>query len=399
MMSIVKTNALILLLFLFPAVIKSQVKFIEVSTLQEMEAVQKKASDQMLMLFVDVYATWCGPCKMMDQQVYVDPVVGDFMNARFVSVRLDGECEYGMQYVAEQQLEGYPTMYIFSDKGDRVSKIVGFTPAEELVASLTSTSEGYQKVKKYRAMHITGTLEAEDFADYIAVVREMGNLEEADKLAGDYMEKVMEPKLSDNDIRVVAFHMDMDDAWWSTFASDKDRLKRILGDDYLPAMEEIYNKTLMKAVEEDRIDLISKLANDLSPLVEVETGSWDLRSLPFIQYYYYSERTEELIKYVDQRFESDRKGDHRWLYGAASQITDMDQQTQTESLLKKEAEWFAACIELEEHFDYFFYQGMVLFFLKNREDAKSSFLKAESMANTPEQQELIAQVLGFVNNR
>ena len=77
----------------------------------------------------------------------------------------------------------------------------------------------------------------------------------------------------------------------------------------------------------------------------------------------------------------------------------MDQQTQTESLLKKEAEWFAACIELEEHFDYFFYQGMVLFFLKNREDAKASFLKAESMASTPEQQEMIAQVLGFVNNR
>jgi hypothetical protein len=102
---------------------------------------------------------------------------------------------------------------------------------------------------------------------------------------------------------------------------------------------------------------------------------------------------------VDQRFASDRKGDHRWLFGAASQITDMDQQTQTESLLKKEAEWFAACIALEEHFDYFFYQGMVQFFLKERADARDSFLKAESLADTPEQQELIAQVLGFVNSR
>jgi hypothetical protein len=77
----------------------------------------------------------------------------------------------------------------------------------------------------------------------------------------------------------------------------------------------------------------------------------------------------------------------------------MDQQTQTALLLKKEAEWFAACIELEEHFDYFFYQGMVLFFMKDREEAKTSFLKAESMASTPEQQELIAQVLGFVNQQ
>ena len=91
-----------------------------------------------------------------------------------------------------------------------------------------------------------------------------------------------------------------------------------------------------------------------------------------------SESLDELIAYVDQRFETDRKDDHRWLYGAASQITDMDQQYQTALLLKKEAEWFATCIDLEEHFDYFFYHGMVLFFLKEREEAKTSFLKAES---------------------
>jgi len=398
-MSLFKSFALILLLLLIPVVIKSQVQFIEVSTLQEMEAVQKKASDQMLMLYVDVYATWCGPCKMMDQQVYTDPAVADFMNTQFVNVRLDGECDYGRQYVTEQQLEGYPTMYIFSDEGERVSKIVGFTPAEELVVTLKSTTEGYQKVKRFRSMHRQGTLEDADFADYIAVVREMGNLEEADKLAGEYVEQVMDSKLSDNDIRVVAFHMDLDDTWWNTFSADRERLGRILGEDYLPAMEKIYNNTLIKAVEEDRIDLVSKLANELSPLVEKETGSWDLRSLPFIQYYYYTEQTEDLINYVDQRFETDRKGDHRWLYGAASQITDMDQQTQNESLLKKEAEWFAACIELEEHFDYFFYQGMVLFFLQEREDARSSFLKAESMASTPEQKQLIAQVLGFVKSQ
>lgn len=398
-MSILKTYTLFMLLMLLPVAINSQVKFIEVSTLQEMAAAQKQASDQMLMLFVDVYATWCGPCKMMDQQVYTDPSVADYMNAHFVNVRLDGECDYGRQYVAQQGLEGYPTMYIFSDDGDRVSNVVGFTPAEELVAKLTSTSEGYQKVKIFKARYEQGTLEAEAFAEYIKMVREMGNLEEADKLADEYMEKVMDPKLSDSDIRVVAFHMDLDDAWWSTFASDKNRLMRLLGKDYVTAMEKIYNNSLIKAVEEERIDLISKMAYELSPLVEGEIDSWDLRSLPFIQYYYYGEAMQELISYVDQRFETDRKDDHRWLFGAASQITDMDQQTQTALLLKKEAQWFAACIELEEHFDYFFYQGMVQFFLKDREEAKASFLKAESMASTSEQQELIAQVLGFVNQQ
>ena len=391
----------IVLLLVGPLTMKAQVEFIEVETLAQMNAAQKKASDQMLMLFVDVYATWCGPCKMMDSEVYTDPNVADYMNAHYVSVRLDGESDFGRIYASEQQLEGYPSMFIFSDDGERVSQIVGFTQATELVTTLASVSEGFGKIKIYRARHQKGTLDPQGFAGYITLVRDMGNHEEAERLASEYMEQMMESKskLSDNDIKVVAFYMDLDDTWWEEFSSDPERLRRVLGEDFMLAMEKIYNNTLVKGVENERIDLISLMANELAPLVESETSSWDLRSLPFIQYYYYTNKTGELISYIDQRFATDRKGDHRWLYSAASQITDMDQQYRTEVLLKKELEWYNICINLEEHFDYYFYRGMVFVFLSENDSAKESFLKAESLASTQEQREMIAQVLGFINSR
>jgi len=397
----IKTSILLLLLLVAPLTMYAQVEFIEVETLEQMKAAQKKASDGMLMLFVDVYATWCGPCKTMDSEVYTESAVADYMNAHYLSVKLDGESDFGRIYASEQELEGYPSMFIFSDDGERVSRIIGFTPAEDLLASLTAVTEGFKKVKTYRARYQNGTLETEGYADYITVVRDMGNQEEADRLASEYIEQLMETKskLSDDDIRIVAFYMDMDDTWWEEFSSDAGRLRRVLGEDYMLAMEKIYNNTLVKAVDEQRIDLISLMANELAPLVEFETISWDLRSLPFIQYYYYTNKTDELISYVDERFATDRKGDHRWLYGAASQITDMDQQYQTEQLLRKELEWYAACIELEEHFDYYFYQGMALFFLRERDKAKESFLKAESLTSTQEQQEMVEQVLGFINGQ
>lgn len=323
------------------------------------------------------------------------------MNANYVSARLDGESDYGRNYVVEQQLEGYPSMFIFSDEGERVSKIVGYTPAEELIANLTSVSEGFAEVKNYRARYQKGTLDPQGFASYITVVRDMGNQDEAERLASEYVEQMMvsKAKPSDTDIRVVAFYMDLDDPWWKEFSSDPARLRRVLGDDYMLAMEKIYNNTLVKAVDEERIDLISLMAKELTPLVEEETSAWDLRSLPFIQYYYYSGLTDELISYVDQRFASDRKGDHQWLYSAASQITDMDQQYRTEVLLRKELEWYNACIELEEHFDYYFYRGMVLIFLGEREQAKESLQSAESIASTQEQQEMVEQVLGYIGGR
>ncbi len=358
------TGALIMMVF--ASQLNGQVNFIEVTTLEEMQAAQKKASDQMLMVFVDVYATWCGPCKLMDKEVYTDPTVAAYMNSNFVNVRMDGETDYGRKYAAEQKLEGYPSMFIFSSDGESVSKVIGFTPAEELVPTLKGTVENYKTVKVYKTKYKRGTLETGEFSEYISVVREIGNEEEAEKLASEYMERIIDPKLSDKDIQVVAFYMDLEDSWWPEFSSDMERLKIVLGDDYMVAMEKIYNNTLVKAVEEDNLQLISKMSNELALLVEGETsGSWDLRSLPFIQYYYYTDQVDELIAYVDDRFTSDRVDDHRWLYGAASQITDMDQQYLTEAVLEKGVEWFQACIDLEEHFDYFFYHGMVLFFLKN----------------------------------
>jgi thiol:disulfide interchange protein len=75
-----KAYILALLLIAVLCSLQAQVNFSEVTTLEEMESAQKKASDQQLMLFVDVYATWCGPCKVMDQEVYTDPVVAEYMN-------------------------------------------------------------------------------------------------------------------------------------------------------------------------------------------------------------------------------------------------------------------------------------------------------------------------------
>lgn len=44
------------------------------------QAVEKaKAEDKYV--FVDVYTNWCGPCKMMDNQVFPMKEVGDYFNS------------------------------------------------------------------------------------------------------------------------------------------------------------------------------------------------------------------------------------------------------------------------------------------------------------------------------
>jgi len=52
------------------------------------EQIQAQARAENKYVFVDAYATWCGPCKMMDRDVYPAPEVGTAMNNKFIAVKV-----------------------------------------------------------------------------------------------------------------------------------------------------------------------------------------------------------------------------------------------------------------------------------------------------------------------
>lgn len=42
-------------------------------------------------IFLDIYATWCGPCKMLMGLTFPDKKVGEYFNEHFINVEIDGE--------------------------------------------------------------------------------------------------------------------------------------------------------------------------------------------------------------------------------------------------------------------------------------------------------------------
>lgn len=56
-------------------------------------AALEKAKKNPKLIFVDLYADWCIPCRAMDATVYSDPSVAALLNLKFYAVKLDAESQ------------------------------------------------------------------------------------------------------------------------------------------------------------------------------------------------------------------------------------------------------------------------------------------------------------------
>jgi thiol:disulfide interchange protein len=95
--------------------------------------VLKMAASEHKYIFVDCFASWCGPCKQLRQTTFNDKNVGDFFNQNFINLSLDIEKGEGVPFAAELNVRAIPTLLIFSPSGTPVLKAVGYLNAEELV--------------------------------------------------------------------------------------------------------------------------------------------------------------------------------------------------------------------------------------------------------------------------
>jgi thioredoxin-related protein len=108
-------------------------------------------------IFMDVYTTWCGPCKMLDANTFHHPEIMRLLNEYFIPVKFNAESgdtivykgqtyvnpnyspkprtsthQFAIYIASTQQGLGYPTMVWLDENGDMIQPLSGYLEPSRL---------------------------------------------------------------------------------------------------------------------------------------------------------------------------------------------------------------------------------------------------------------------------
>ncbi len=126
-----------------------------------------KAKSEEKLVFVDAYAKWCGPCKVMAKNVFTQQKVGDFFNANFINLKLDMEEADGVSFGHLYPVSAYPTLLFLDGDGKLVKKVVGGQQAEGLIAHGEDANKKNDKSGKFEAKYLEGDRSYELVYSYV----------------------------------------------------------------------------------------------------------------------------------------------------------------------------------------------------------------------------------------
>ena len=97
-----------------------------------------QARDKSKPLMVDVFATWCAPCKMLDEDVFSRADVAD-ASRDFVPVKVDGDKRPDLR--DQLGVTGYPSIVFLSPDGKEIGRSRGLVPYQLMLDAMAQALE------------------------------------------------------------------------------------------------------------------------------------------------------------------------------------------------------------------------------------------------------------------
>jgi thioredoxin-related protein len=111
----------------------------------EYEKGMAQAKQDNKLIFLNFYADWCGYCKKMDDETFVDRAVANYLQDHFVAIRINADKEEKVASI--YGVRGLPLFCFLKPNGEPISSLPGYIPPEKFLNILKFIKTGsYEKM-------------------------------------------------------------------------------------------------------------------------------------------------------------------------------------------------------------------------------------------------------------
>lgn len=352
-----------------------------------------KAKKENKLVFIDAYASWCGPCKMMEKNVFTKKSVGDYYNTNFVNARFDMEKGEGREIAAKYGVRSYPTYLFLNGDGELISQNMGYMEEGMFLAMAQDINSPNNKKGSLKDRFAKGEKDPE-FLMNIMKLNSTTDFDFAKQASERYFEnKKTTEELTRDDIGFMLFFLkSTEDQNYKIFTSRKAEIIKYLPEE---TYKEFDNQLKLAKVVEQSIDEKNKRINEeyFMKTAEPLVGKYDAQiklNQTKLSYYEQNNNFPEYEKAALEYYKNSDSFEPNQLLKAAWIFSD---HVKTPSSLKKALEWAEKSVMRGETSENTYILARLYFLTGNNEMAKTYAEMSRNLAVQAKKDSTLAEGL------
>ncbi len=208
----------------------------------------EKAKKEELLIFVDAYASWCGPCKRMAAQTFPDPKAGEFFNANFLNLKIDMEKPENAEFAQKYPVNSYPTLMFIDAEGTIVLKEVGGKNVDQLLETGRKALGKNDKSIDFEKKYAEGDRDPKMLFNYVRALNAAGK--PSLKITNEYLNSQEDLSSEFNLKFILEGTVEADSRVFDLLVKHRDQIVAVSSAEAVNArVEKACKKTVSKAIE------------------------------------------------------------------------------------------------------------------------------------------------------